>query len=59
MLAFAVVALVATATPRSKQQMKEAAVRAINEQRAAKRMAPIVAGELQTLKSTAAYEVLG
>ncbi|MBR1545455.1 MAG: C10 family peptidase [Prevotella sp.] len=59
MLAFAVVALVATATPRSKQQMKEAAVRAINEQRAAKRRAPIVAGELQTLKSTAAYEVLG
>lgn len=59
LLTFVAVTLTATATPRSKQQMKEAAVQAINQQRAAKRMAPRVAGELKTLKTAEAYEILG
>lgn len=59
MLAFAMVAHVATATPRSKQQMKEAAVRAINQQRAMKRMAAKTVADLKTLKATDAYEILG
>ena len=51
--------LAAAAAPRPKAQMKQAAVKAINEQRAMKRMAPRQAAELQTLKSATGYEIMG
>lgn len=53
------VALSATAAPRTKAQMKQAAAKAINEQRQAKRMAPRQAAELKTLRTSNGYEILG
>ena len=49
----------AVAAPRTKAQMKEAAAKAINEQRMTKRMAPRQAAELQTLKTATGYEIIG
>lgn len=49
----------AVAAPRTKAQMKEAAAKAINEQRMMKRMAPRQAAELQTLKTATGYEIIG
>ena len=53
------IGLTTMAAPRTKAQMKEAAARAINEQRAAKRMAPKAASEMQTLKTAGGYEIIG
>ena len=50
--------LSAVAAPRPKAQMKQAAAKAINEQRLKKKMAPKQAAELQTLKTTARSLVL-
>ena len=47
------------AAPRTKAQMKEAAAKAINEQRMKKRMAPRQAAEMQTLKTAVGYEIIG
>ena len=47
------------ANPRTPAQMKQAALKAINQQRAAKRMAPKAASEMITLKSAEGYEVIG
>ena len=58
-VAMSLLALGAVAAPRSKAQMKQAAVEAINEQRAPLRMAPRQATELQTLKTATGYEILG
>lgn len=54
-----IVTLIATAAPRTQEQMKQAALRAINKERAARRMAPRQAVELQTLKSTSMLAVIG
>ncbi len=51
--------LSAVAAPRPKAQMKQAAAKAINEQRLKKKMAPKQAAELQTLKTTSRYDILG
>ena len=51
-------ALTATAAPRTKARMQQAAVTAINQHRAGKHMAPRT-GELKVLKSTARYEIIG
>ena len=59
MLAIALTATAASAAPRTKAQMKEAAAQAINEQRMMKRMAPKAVSELQTLRTAAGYEILG
>lgn len=53
------VTLTAEADPRTPAQMKQAAVKAINQQRAKMRMAPKQAGELKTLKSAEGYEIIG
>lgn len=53
------VALTAWAGPRTPEQMKAAAAKAINKQRAGKRMAPKKASELQTLRATATYQIIG
>ncbi len=58
-LAVAVVCATATAAPRTKEQMKQAAVQAINEQLIKKRMAPKKANELQTLRTENGLEVMG
>ena len=58
-VALATMAVAATAAPRTKGQMKEAAAKAINEQRLKMRMAPKKASELKTLKSEAGYEIIG
>ena len=52
-------AMTVVAAPRTKAQMKEAAVKAINEQRMMKRMAPRQAAEMKTLKKAAGYEIMG
>ena len=59
MLALATVSLTIAAAPRAKGQMKEAAVKAINAQRTLLKMGPRRAAELKTLKTTAAYDILG
>jgi len=51
--------LTAAAAPRTKEQMKQIAAKAINVQRAQKRMAPKQAAELQTLKTAEGYEIIG
>lgn len=58
-VAMSLLALGAVAAPRSKAQMKQVAVKAINEQRMTLRMAPRQAAELQTLKTATGYEILG
>ena len=52
-------AMTVVAAPRTKAQMKEAAVKAINEQRMMKRMAPRQAAEMKTLKKATGYEIMG
>ena len=52
-------AMTVVAAPRTKAQMKEAAVKAINEQRMMKRMAPQQAAEMKTLKKATGYEIMG
>ena len=57
-LVFGLIALQAVAAPRTAQQMKQAAAKAINQHRSAKRMAPRT-DALKVLKSTSTYEILG
>ena len=52
-------AMTATAAPRTKAQMKETALKAINEQRLMKRMAAKQAADLRTLKTATGYEIIG
>lgn len=59
MVALSLLSVLAVAAPREKAQMKDAAAKAINEQRLRLRMAPRQAAELQTLKSATGYEILG
>jgi hypothetical protein len=47
------------AAPRSKEQMKNAAAKAINIQRSGKKMAPRKVNELKVLKDTEAYQIIG
>lgn len=58
-VAVSMLAMMAVAAPRQKAQMKQAAVKAINEQRMTMRMAPRQAAELQTLKTATGYEIMG
>ena len=58
-VAVSMLAMMVVAAPRQKAQMKEAAAKAINEQRMTKRMAPRQAAELQTLKTATGYEIMG
>ena len=58
-VAVSLLAVMAVAAPRQKEQMKQAAAKAINEQRMKKRMAPRQAAELKTLKTAAGYEIMG
>ena len=51
--------LAAVAAPRTQAQMKEAAAKAINAERAGKRMAPRRAADLRTLKATESYQIIG
>lgn len=59
MYAVSLLAMAAVAAPRQNVQLKETALRAINEQRMMKRMAPRQAAELQTLKTATGYEIMG
>ena len=52
-------ALMTNAAPRSKTQMKEAAVEAINKQLIGAHRAPRTSQELTVLKSTESYEIIG
>ena len=58
-VAISLLTVAAVAAPRQKAQMKQSAVKAINEQRMTKRMAPRQASELQTLKTATGYEIMG
>ncbi|MCH5310648.1 MAG: C10 family peptidase [Prevotella sp.] len=58
-VAVSMLAMMVVAAPRQKAQMKEAATKAINEQRMMKRMAPRQAAELKTLKTATGYEIMG
>lgn len=51
--------LLAEAAPRTQSQMREAAAKAINGERKAKKMAPRKAATLQVLKTTAEYQIIG
>lgn len=51
--------MTAAAAPRTKAQMKETALKAINEQRLMKRMAAKQAADLRTLKTATGYEIIG
>ena len=57
-LVFGLTSLQAVAAPRTSQQMKQAAAKAINAHRSSKRMAPRT-DALKVLKSTSTYEILG
>ena len=59
LIAVCCIALITWAAPRTAEQMKAAAVKAINIQRAGKHMAPKKATELQTLAQTTAYHIIG
>ena len=57
--AFMMIALTANAAPRTQAQMKEAAAKAINVERAGKKMAPRKAAALKVLKTTDQYQIIG
>ena len=54
-----VISVVAEAAPRTQAQMREAAAKAINVVRSGKKMAPRQPSELQLLKSTDQYQIIG
>ena len=58
MAVFTLLALTATAAPRTKARMQQAAATAINQHRAGKHMAPRT-DALKVLKSTTSYEIIG
>ena len=58
-VALALLSMTGKAAPRPKAQMKEAAIAAINAERARVRKAPRPAGELKLLKQSVGYEIYG
>jgi hypothetical protein len=57
--ALALLSMTGKAAPRPKAQMKEAAIAAINAERARVRKAPRPAGEVKLLKQSVGYEIYG